>query len=229
MVRFCGPNGRRGDWEEVMQKMTRRALAATGLALVLTGSAFAQMAPQPAQQPQTVRVRGTVQAVQGPTLVIKARDGAELKVNMTDNVAVRGIVKMSMTDIKQGSYVGVAAMPQPDGSQKAMEVHIFPEQMRGTGEGHRPWDLRPNSTMTNANVERQVTATDGQTLTLKYKDGEKQIIVSSDTPIVTYVPGSKEELKPGAHIFISAAAKKPDGTLEASAISVGRDGLVPPM
>jgi hypothetical protein len=212
-----------------MQKPTRRAVAAGGFALVLTISAYAQMAPQQGQQQQTVRVRGTVEALQGQTLVIKARDGAQVKVNMTDNVAVRGIVKMSMADIKQGSYVGVAAMPQPDGSQKAMEVHIFPEQMRGTGEGHRPWDLRPNSTMTNANVERQVTATDGQTLTLKYKDGEKQIIVSPDTPIVTYVPGTKDELKPGAHIFIGAAAKKPDGTLEASAISVGRDGLVPPM
>ena len=212
-----------------MQKPTRRAVAAGGFALVLTISAYAQMAPQQGQQQQTVRVRGTVEALQGQTLVIKARDGAQVKVNMTDNVAVRGIVKMSMADIKQGSYVGVAAMPQPDGSQKAMEVHIFPEQMRGTGEGHRPWDLRPNSTMTNANVERQVTATDGQTLTLKYKDGEKQIIVSPDTPIVTYVPGTKDELKPGAHIFIGAAAKKPDGTLEASAISVRRDGLVPPM
>jgi uncharacterized protein Veg len=212
-----------------MQKPTRRAVAAGGFALVLPISAYAQMAPQQGQQQQTVRVRGTVEALQGQTLVIKARDGAQVKVNMTDNVAVRGIVKMSMADIKQGSYVGVAAMPQPDGSQKAMEVHIFPEQMRGTGEGHRPWDLRPNSTMTNANVERQVTAADGQTLTLKYKDGEKQIIVSPDTPIVTYVPGTKDELKPGAHIFIGAAAKKPDGTLEASAISVGRDGLVPPM
>jgi hypothetical protein len=230
MVRFCGPNGRRGDWEEVMQKMTRRALATSGLVLLLAAPAFAQMAPQgQQQQPQTVRVRGTIQAVQGPTLVIKARDGSEVKVNTTDNVAVRGIIKMSMSDIKQGSYVGVTGMPQPDGSQKAMEVHIFPEQMRGTGEGHRPWDLRPNSTMTNANVEQLVTAADGQTLTLKYKDGDKKIIVSPDTPIVTYVPGSKDELKPGANIFIGAAAKKPDGTLEASAISVGRDGLVPPM
>src|ERR671912_2568111 len=202
-----------------MQKPTRRAVAAGAFALVLTISAYAQMAPQQGQQQQTVRVRGTVEALQGQTLVIKARDGAQVKVNMTDNVAVRGIVKMSMADIKQGSYVGVAAMPQPG---------IFPEQMRGTGERHRPWDLRPNSIMTNANVERQVTATDGQTLTLKYKDGEKQIIVSPDTPIVTYVPGTKDELKPGAHIFIGAAAKKPDGTLEASAISVGRDGLVPP-
>jgi uncharacterized protein Veg len=215
-----------------MQKMTRRALATSGLILLLAASALAQMAPmapQQGQQAQTVRVRGTVQAVEGPTLVIKARNGSEVKVNVTDNVAVRGIVKMSMTDIKQGSYVGVTGMPQPDGSQKAMEVHIFPEQMRGTGEGHRPWDLQPNSTMTNANVEQLVTAADGQTLTLKYKDGDKKIIVSPDTPIVTYVPGSKDELKPGANIFIGAAAKKPDGTLEASAISVGRDGLVPPM
>src|SRR5215211_139828 len=206
----------------MMQKVARRALAASGLTLILTASAFAQMAPmapQGQQQAQPLRIRGTIQAVEGPTLVIKARDGAEVKVNMTDNVAVRGIIKVSMSDIKQGSFVGVAAMPQPDGSQKAMEVHIFPEQMRGTGEGHRPWDLRPNSTMTNANVEHLVTAA----------DGEKKIIVPPETPIVTYVPGSKDELKPGVHIIINGATKKPDGTLEANAISAGRDGLVPPM
>lgn len=212
-----------------MQKLTRRALATSGLVVFLTASAFAQMAPQPAQQAQTVRVRGTVQAVEGPTLVIKARNGSEVKVNVTDNVAVRGIIKQSLADIKQGSYVGVTGMPQPDGSQKAMEVHIFPEQMRGTGEGHRPWDLQPNSTMTNANVDHLVAAADGQTLTLKYKDGDKKIIVPPETPIVTYVPGSKDELKPGANVFIGAAVKKPDGTLETNAVSVGRDGLVPPM
>jgi hypothetical protein len=211
-----------------MQKLARCGLAASALTFTMLGLAFAQMAPQPSQQ-QTVRVRGTIQAVEGATLVIKARDGSEVKVTTADNVAVRGIVRMSMADIKQGSFVGVAAMPQPDGSQKAMEVHIFPEQMRGTGEGHRPWDLRPSSTMTNANVEQLVTAADGQTLTLKYKDGDKKIIVAPDTPIVSYVPGSKDELKLGANIFIGAAVKKPDGTLETTAVSVGRDGLVPPM
>jgi hypothetical protein len=120
-------------------------------------------------------------------------------------------------------------MPQADGSQRAVEVHIFPEAMRGTGEGHRPWDLRPQSTMTNANVEETVTGIDGQTLTLKYKDGEKKVIVPPDTPIVTYVMGNRSELAPGTKIFIPAATKQPDGTLETARVNFGKDGLTPPM
>jgi hypothetical protein len=119
-------------------------------------------------------------------------------------------------------------MPRADGSQSALEVHIFPEAMRGTGEGHYPWDLRPQSTMTNANVEQIVTAVDGQTLTLKYKDGEKKIFVPANTPIVVYVPGDKSDLKPGAKVFI-LAMKQPDGTLQGRAWRVGRDGVTPPM
>ena len=182
-----------------------------------------------AQQPQTVRVRGTVEAVDGPVLSVKARDGATLQVKMADNVAVRGVVKASLADVKTGTFIGVTGMPQADGSQKAVEIHVFPEAMRGTGEGHRPWDLQPNSTMTNANVEVAVAGVNGQELTLKYKDGDKKIIVPPDTPVVAFVPGDKSELKPGAKIFIAAAAKKDDGTLEAAQISVGRDGLTPPM
>jgi hypothetical protein len=148
---------------------------------------------------------------------------------MADNVSVRGIVKASLSDIKDNSFIGVTGMPQADGSQKAVEIHIFPEPMRGTGEGHRPWDLAPNSTMTNATVAQMVKAVDGDVITLKYKDGEKKIVVTPQTEIVTYVPGSKDELKPGAKIFIAGAAKKEDGTLEAASISVGRDGVTPPM
>jgi hypothetical protein len=148
---------------------------------------------------------------------------------MADNVSVRGIIKASLADIKDNSFIGVTGMPQPDGSQKAVEIHIFPEPMRGTGEGHRPWDLQPGSTMTNATVAQMVKSVDGDVITLKYKDGEKKIIVTPQTVIVTYVPGDKSELKPGAKIFIAAAAKKDDGTLEAAAISVGRDGITPPM
>jgi len=144
-------------------------------------------------------------------------------------VQVVGVEKASLADIKEGSYVGSAAMPQPDGSQKALEVHIFPEAMRGTGEGHRPWDLRPQSTMTNANVEQVVTGVDGHTLSVKYKDGEKKLVVPPDTPIVTYVPGDKSELKPGAKIFIAAAAKQADGSLQAPRVNYGKDGLTPPM
>ncbi|HWZ74112.1 MAG TPA: hypothetical protein VN326_21870 [Casimicrobiaceae bacterium] len=204
-----------------MHKMMRRVAIVGGFALVLAAStSWAQ---------DSVRVRGTIERVEGQTLVVKSRDGAELKVALANNALIVGIVKASLSDIKPGSFVGVTGMPQPDGSQKAVEVHIFPEAMRGTGEGHRPWDLRPQSTMTNANVEQTVAGNDGHTLTLKYKDGEKKIIVPPDTPIVTYMPGDKSELKPGVKIFIAAATKLPDGTLQAPRVNFGKDGLTPPM
>jgi len=207
-----------------MNQITRRAFGAAGFALLLaTSVSFAQ-------QPPPVRVRGTVEAVDGPVLTVKSRDGhTTYKVKLTDNAAVRGIVKAALSDIKDNSFIGVTGMPQSDGSQKAVEIHIFPEPMRGTGEGHRPWDLAPNSTMTNATVAQMVKAVDGDVITLKYKDGEKKIVVTPQTEIVTYVPGSKDDLKPGAKIFIAGAAKKDDGTLEAASISVGRDGVTPPM
>jgi len=182
-----------------------------------------------AQQPQNVRVRGEIASVDGPMLTVKARDGSELKVRLADNVAVSGIVKTQLSEIKPGSYIGVSAMPQPDGSQRALHIHIFPEAMRGTAEGHFPWDVRPSSTMTNATVEQTVAGVDGQTITVKYKDGEKKIMVPPEAPIVTYLPGDKTELKPGAKIFIVAAQKQPDGTLSAARVNVGRDGLTPPM
>jgi hypothetical protein len=204
--------------------MTRRVFGAAGLALVLATSASF------AQQPQTVRVRGTVEAVDGPVLTVKSRDGqTSYKVKMTDNVAIRAVIKAVLADIKENSFIGVTGMPQSDGSQKAVEIHIFPEALRGTGEGFRPWDLLPNSTMTNATVAQMVKGVSGDEITLKYKDGEKKIVVAPETVIVTYVPGTKDEPKPGAKIFIAGANKKEDGTLEAASISVGRDGLTPPM
>jgi len=191
------------------------------IAILAAPMAWAQDAPP-------VRVRGTIERVDGSIYVVKARDGAELKLTLADNPQIAGIVKASLSDIKQGVFVGVTAMPQADGSLSALEVHIFTEAMRGTGEGHYPWDLRPQSTMTNANVEQVVTAVDGQTLTLKYKDGEKKILVPANTPIVVYVQGDKSDLKPGAKVFI-AAIKQPDGTLQGRAWRVGRDGVTPPM
>jgi hypothetical protein len=157
----------------------------------------------------TVRVRGSIERVEGQTFVIK-----------------------SISDIKPGSFVGVTGMPQADGSQKAIEVHIFPEAMRGTGEGHYPWDLGPQRTMTNASVvsiEQTVTEVNGRVLSMKYKDGEKKIIVRANVPIVSYVPSDKSELKPGVQIFISAAKRLADGTLQAPRINFGKDGLTPPM
>ena len=185
-------------------------------------------APTVNAQDAPVRVRGTIERLEGDIYVIKARSGGELKVKLPDNVMVVALTKATLADIKQGSYVGVSGMPQPDGSQKALEVHIFPEAMRGTGEGHRPWDLQPSSTMTNGAVEQTSASADGQVLTLKYKDGEKKIIVSPSTPIVIYVSGDKGELKPGTPIFISAATKQPDGTLTTPRVNVGR-GVAPPM
>jgi hypothetical protein len=177
----------------------------------------------------TVRVRGTIDRLEGPIYVVKARDGTEMKVALAENGLVVALVKASLADIKQGSFVGATGMPQADGSQKAIEVHIFPEAMRGTGEGHYAWDLRADSTMTNANVEETVAGVDGQTLTLKYKNGEKKVIVTPQTVIVTYNPSEKSELKPGAKIFIAAAKKQADGTLLAPRINHGKDGLAPPM
>ena len=182
-----------------------------------------------AQQPPPVRIRGTIEAVDGALLSIKSREGTDMKVRMTDNVAVFGVAKTALTEIKEGSYIGVTAMPEPDGTQKAVAVHIFPENQRGAAEGFRPWDQRPGSTMTNATVAETVKGTDGQNILVKYKEGEKKVVVPPDTPIVTFVAGDKSELKPGAKIIIFGAVKKDDGMLEANRVNVGRDGITPPM
>jgi hypothetical protein len=182
-----------------------------------------------AQQPPTVRIRGTIEAVDGPMLSIKSREGTDMKVRVTDNVVVVGIAKSSLSEIKPNSYIGVSAMPEPDGTQKALAIHIFPEAQRGTGEGFRAWDLRPNSTMTNATVADTVAGTDGQNIMVKYKDGEKKVVVPPETPIVAFVTGDKSELKAGAKIIIFGAVKKDDGSLEAGRVGVGLDGITPPM
>jgi hypothetical protein len=182
-----------------------------------------------AQQPPPVRIRGTIESVDGATLMIKSREGESLKVRMTDNVAVFGVAKTELSEIKPGSYIGVSAMPEPDGTQKALAVHIFPESQRGAAEGFRPWDLKPNSTMTNATVAETVKGTDGQNILVKYKDGEKKVVVPPGTPVVTFVTGDKSEVKPGAKIIIFGAVKKDDGVLEANRVNIGRDGITPPM
>ena len=204
-----------------MSHFVLRVLGTIGLLLALA-------APPANAQEAPVRVRGTIDRVEGDVYVVKARGGGELKVKLADKATVVALIKASLADIKQGDYVGVAGMPQADGSQKALEVHIFPEAMRGTGDGHRGWDLQPSSTMTNGTVEQTAASSDGQVLTLKYKDGEKKIVVPPDAPIVVYVPGDKSELKAGASIFISAAVKQADGTLQAPRVNVGR-GVAPPM
>ena len=197
------------------------------LLAALLVTAFVSVAA--AQQPPAVRIRGTIEAVDGALLSVKSRDGADMKVRVTDNVAVFGVAKTELSEIKQGSYIGVTAMPESDGTQKAIAVHIFPENQRGAAEGFRPWDLRANSTMTNATVAETVKGTDGQNILVKYKDGEKKVLVPEGTPIVTFVAGDKSEVKPGVKIIIFGAVKKDDGTLEAARVNVGRDGITPPM
>jgi hypothetical protein len=209
------------------QRAVGWVVAMVGMTAILAMPA-AWVVPAAAQEAQQARVRGTIESVDGAVYTVKTRDGAELKVTTAENANIAGLVKASLSDIKQNSFIGVTSMPQADGNLRALEVHIFPEAMRGTGEGHRPWDVHPQSTMTNATVDQVTNAVDGQTLTLKYKEGEKKIFVSGTTPIVTYVPGERNDLKPGAKVFI-IAVKQPDGTLQARAWRVGRDGLTPPL
>jgi len=187
----------------------------------------AGLAVSAASAQQSLRLRGTIEKLDGTVLTVKSRDGAELAVQLTPDVQVVGVEKASLADITPGSFVGSAAMPQPDGTQKALEVHIFPESMRGTGEGHRPYAPVPQSTMTNGTVGNLVTAVAGQAMTVRYSGGEKTIVVPADVPIVRYATGDRGDLKPGAHVTILNATKKPDGTLEAARVNVGRNGVVP--
>jgi riboflavin synthase alpha subunit len=186
---------------------------------------FAQAMQQAAPAAPPVRVRGTIASIDGSTLTVKARDGAEMKVKLADNAPVNQIMKASLAEVKTGAYVAVTGMPQPDGSQKALAVYIFPEAQRGLAEGHRPWDFAPNSTMTNATVDTQAAGVDGQTLTVKYKDGQQKILVTPATEITIASKKSAADLKPGQKISVFAAKKLPDGTLEAPNISFGDYGV----
>jgi hypothetical protein len=199
-----------------------RPLFAAAMVAASTIYAIAQQPPTP------TRVRGTIEAVDGNVLAVKSRGGEDVKLHMTGDIRVVGITRVALSDIKVGSFIGTTTVPGPDGSQKAVEVHVFPEAMRGTGEGSRPYDLRPNSTMTNATVDQSVVGNDGHTLMIKYKDGEKKVVVSPETPVVTYVPADKSDLKAGAKV-IAFIKKRPDGSFESNRVSVGRDGLTPPM
>ena len=199
-----------------------RPLIAIAMMAVSSICAIAQQPPSPS------RVRGTIEAVDGDTVTVKSRSGEDVKLHMTGDIRIVGITRISLADVKVGSFIGATTVPGPDGSQNAVEVHVFPENMRGTGEGSRPYDLRPNSTMTNATVAESVAANDGRTLLVKYKDGEKKVVVSDQTPVVTYVPADKNDLKAGAKV-IAFVKQLPDGSFETNRISVGRDGLTPPM
>jgi hypothetical protein len=195
------------------------AFAAVMFALV-DGSAWAQ-------QPPAMRVSGTVESFDGQVLAIKSEKLGEVKVTITGDAAVFGVSKATIADIKPGAFIGVGAMPQPDGSQRAIQVTVFAEVQRGLGEGHRPWDAKPNSTMTNGAVEKTVASVDGQVAMVKYKGGEQKIVIPPDATILAYAVGEKSELKPGAHVAVLRATKKPDGSLETNRVNVGRGDVVP--
>ena len=209
-----------------------RVLGASAIALLFAASlqpqqsAVAQgMMQQTQAAPPPVRVRATVEKIDGGVLTVKTRDGTEMKLKLADNAPVNEIVKASLADVKPGAYVAVTGMPQPDGSQKALAVFIFAEAQRGLAEGYRPWDFAPNSTMTNATVDNQVAGVQGQTLTVKYKDGEQKVLVTPATEITAATKKSAADLKPGQKISVFAAKKLPDGTLEAPNLSFGDYGV----
>jgi hypothetical protein len=210
----------------MMDEFSRRTLVAATAVLALAASLSAAQA-------QAVRIRGTIEQIDGPTLQVRSRDGASVTARMADNVRLTAMVKAALSDLQPNVYIGITAMPQSDGSQKAIAIHIFRDSQRGTGEGHGPWDLQPGSTMTNASVETSVAGLDGQVVTVKYKQGdkvdEKKVIVTPQTVIVRYVDGSRDDLKPGVRVFLNNARKNADGTIDAPTVSYGRDGVTPPM
>src|SRR2546421_4731732 len=181
-----------------------------------------------AQTPAPVRIRGTVEKLDGNTLTVKARSGESMQVKLADNAVVMGVVKASVADIASGKFIGTTTVGERDGALVAEEVHIFPEDMRGTGEGHRDWDLRPDSKMTNAAVADIVRMSDDRVMTVRYKGGEKKILVTPKTVVVSYTPADRAELKPGAPVF-AVTQRQPDGTLSAARVNVGLHGQVPSM
>jgi hypothetical protein len=204
-------------------------LATLTLSPVITFAEDAPSAGAPPPAMRSARVRGTIMQVDGNTLTVKPASGAPLKVHLLDNARIVAIVEASLADIRPGRFIGTTAIPQAGGTLRAVEVHIFPESMRGTGEGHRAWDLGPASTMTNGTVALAVEKIEGHTFTIKYKDGEKTVVVAPDTAIVSYVLADRSELKPNAKIFIAAATQNADGSLQTDRVNVGRNGLTPPM
>ena len=219
--------------------MDRIALIAACLALFADAATAQLSSAKPAQE----RVRGDVVAVDGNTIKVKSRTGDILTLKLADDARISLVEKADLGDIRNGAFIGTAAVPERDGSLRAIEVHVFPDSMRGTGEGHRPWDLKPGSTMTNGSVaavdtkgaqppstmtNAKVTNVSGRKLTLKYAGGEKTVVVSPDTTVVKLEPADRSRLTPGAHLF-AVGSRLPDGTLRAERVTVGKDGLVPPM
>ena len=199
--------------------MIKRTLAVAALLPLLGGAALAQSA---------TRVRGTVVSIDGTALALKDVAGHDVKVALSPSYTVTALVPAKLGDVTPGSFIGAAANTLADGTLVAKEIHIFPEAMRGSGEGHRAFDLGPQSTMTNGTVGNEVKGAAGDTLTVAYKGGEKSITVPKDAPIVMFAPGDRAMLVPGAHVIVQAQAGE-GGGLTAERVTVGKDGLVPPM
>jgi hypothetical protein len=201
--------------------MNRRMLLALAVGLSLSGGVFAQSGSSPA------RLRGKIDAISGDMLQLSLRNGTKASAKLPADVRVTWLTVAQANEIKQGSYVGTAAVPQADGTLKALEVQVFPPSMRGVGEGTRDWDLGAGSSMTNGTVGSLVNAS-GRTITITYKGGEKRVVVPDDVPIVTYEPTDRKALTTGANVLINGT-RAADGTVTAGSVSVGKNGLVPPM
>jgi len=198
-------------------------------AVLLAAGAPVLASAQAASDP--VRIRGTIVRIDARTLVVQDRGGEVVSLVRPADMAVSEVYPIKLSDIRQGSFIGTAAMPQADGTQKALEVVVFPEAARGTGEGHRPWDLLPQSTMTNATVADLAAAPKsvrgGQQLRLTYQGGEKTVVVPPDVPVVTFRPGTDSLLVSGAKVLVNAQEK--DGVPTALRVTAGRNGFAPPM
>ncbi len=203
-------------------RFARAAAAGAAIALAFAAPALAESAP-------TVRIRGEATKIEGDMLSVTDRGGQALVVKLAPNVRVTELRKADISEIVAGKYIGVTALPAKDGALRAVAIHIFPDAAKGTAEGHRPWDLAPETTMTNATVDGVVAAGNGSTIKLKYKDGEKTVIVTPETAIVAMGPGKPDMLKPGAKILIFGAVKAADGSLSTQGVVVGKDGMAPPM
>jgi hypothetical protein len=194
--------------------------------LLIAAVSAVAIAQAPANPP--VRIRGTVEKLDGQMLTVKSRSGESVTIKMADNFMVVGIAKASLDDITSGKFIGTTSVGERDGALVALEVHIFPEAMRGTGEGHYAWDLRPDSKMTNANVANVTSMGKDRVMMVQYKGGEKKVIVPADAVVVAFAPADKSEIKPGAQVF-AVTQRQPDGSLTAARVNVGLNGQIPPM
>lgn len=204
-----------------MRMLTKRLLLALAAGAPLAGHAFAQSGSV------MVRLRGKIESVADDSLHLILRNGDRVTAALPADLTVTWLIPAKPSDIEKGSYIGTAAMPQPDGTLRALEVQVFPPSMRGVGEGSRPFDVAPGSTMTNGTIGT-IVSTNGRTLTVTYKGGEKQVFVPDGVPFVSYAPADRSALTPGANVLVMAT-RAPDGSVTASRVLVGKGGLVPPM